>query len=168
MLVLVWVGKHVGSSRAGNTEGVVLAFPQAMITPHEPRWINRSNVDSGSMLSAFLWYRSQCSESERRELECLYSIAHRGKDTILINGMLSRPQKIEGPVPSIPCTAEGCERCIRRRGGYQFRWCSWKWMQRYTELVKRRQAQNPQNETTQGIWLPGDAENCARPSETDA
>ena len=89
------------SARAADTaEGVALAFPQAMIRPDLPRWINRSNVDSPSMLSAFLWYRSQCSESERRELECLYSIDHRGKDTILINGMLIRPQRIEdrGPV----------------------------------------------------------------------
>ena len=148
------------SARAADTaEGVALAFPQAMIRPDLPRWINRSNVDSSSMLSAFLWYRSQCSESECWELECLYSIDHRVNDAILINGMLSRPQRIEGPVPSIPCTAEGCERCRTSRGGYQFRWCSWKWMQRYTELVKRRQAQNPQNETIQGIWLPGDAEN---------
>ena len=83
------------SARAADTaEGVALAFPQAMIRPDLPRWINRSNVDSPSMLSAFLWYRSQCSESERRELECLYSIDHRGKDIILINGMLIRPQRI--------------------------------------------------------------------------
>ena len=50
-------------------------------------------------MSAFLWYRSQCSESERLELECLYSIDHRVKDAILINGMLIRPQQIEGVVP---------------------------------------------------------------------
>ena len=111
------------------------------------------------MLSAFLGYRSQCSESEKFELECLYSIEHRVKDTIVIHGILMRPQRTEDPVPSILCTAEGCERCRTLRGGYQFRWCSWKWMQRYTELVKRRQAQNPQHETTQGIWLPSDAEN---------
>ena len=150
------------SARATDTaEGVALAFPQAMITPHEPRWINRSNVDSESMLSAFLWYRSQCSESERLELECLYSIDHRVKDAILINGMLCRPQKIEGPVPSIPCTAEGCERCRTLRGGYQFRWCSWKWMHKYMELVKRRKEQprNLQNELIQNIWMPGDDEN---------
>ena len=113
------------------------------------------------MLSAFLWYRSQCSESERRELECLYSIDHRGKDIILINGMLIRPQRIEGVVPSIPCTAEGCERCRTLRGGYQFRWCSWKWMHKYMELVKRRKEQprNLQNEIIQNIWMPGDDEN---------
>ena len=150
------------SARAADTaEGVALAFPQAMVRPDLPRWINRSNVDSSSMLSAFLWYRSQCSESERRELECLYSIDHRGKDTIIINGMLVRPQRIEGVVPSIPCTAEGCERCRTLRGGYQFRWCSWKWMHKYMELVKLRkeQPQNLQNEIIQNIWMPGDDEN---------
>ena len=136
-----------------------LAFPPAMIRPDLPRWINRSNVDSESMLSAFLGYRSQGSESEKFELECLYKIDHRVEEVMFINGMLRRPQRIEGPAPSIPCTAEGCERCRTLRGGYQFRWCSWTWMQRYTELVKRRQAQNPQHETIQGIWLPGDAEN---------
>ena len=149
------------SARAADTaEGVALAFPQAMIRPDLPRWINRSNVDSSSMLSAFLWYRSQCSESERRELECLYSIDHRVEDAILINGMLSRPQRI-GPVPSIPCTADGCERCRTLRGGYQFRWCSWKWMHKYMELVKRRQEMphNLHNETIQNIWMPGDDEN---------
>ena len=140
------------SARAADTaEGVALAFPQAMIRPDLPRWINRSNVDSPSMLSAFLWYRSQCSESERRELECLYSIDHRVKDAM----------RIEGVVPSIPCTAEGCERCRTLRGGYQFRWCSWKWMHKYMELVKRRQEQpqNLQNELIQNIWMPGDDEN---------
>ena len=89
-----WVS-NVGSSSADTAEGVALAFPQAMVRPDLPRWINRSNVDSPSMLSAFLWYRAQC-----RELECLYSIDHRGKDTLLINGMRIRPQRIEdgGPV----------------------------------------------------------------------
>ena len=142
------------SARAADTaEGVALAFPQAMIRPDLPRWINRSNVDSPSMLSAFLWYRSQCSESERRELECLYSIDHadRVKDAM----------RIEGVVPSIPCTAEGCERCRTLRGGYQFRWCSWKWMHKYMDLVKLRkeQPQNLQNEIIQNIWMPGDDEN---------
>ena len=149
------------SARAADTaEGVALAFPQAMIRPDLPRWINRSNVDSSSMLSAFLWYRSQCSESERWELECLYSVNHRVEDAILFNGMLSRPQRI-GPVQSIPCTAEGCERCRTLRGGYQFRWCSWKWMHKYMELVKLRkeQPQNLQNEIIQNIWMPRDDEN---------
>ena len=149
------------SARAADTaEGVALAFPQAMIRPDLPRWINRSNVDSGSMLSAFLWYCSQCSESEKLEPECLYSIEHRVKD-IVINGMLMRPQRTENFVPSIPCTAEGCERCRTLRGGYQFRWCSWKWMHKYMELVKLRkeQPQNLQNEIIQNIWMPGDDEN---------
>ena len=130
------------SARAADTaEGVALAFPQAMIRPDLPRWINRSNVDSPSMLSAYLSYRVECSESERWEFDCLYSIDHLMKDDIIINGMLIRPQKIEGVVPSIPCTAEGCERCRTLRGGYQFRWFSWKWMHKYMELVKRRKEQ---------------------------
>ena len=150
------------SARAADTaEGVALAFPQAMIRPDLPRWINRSNVDSASMLSAYLSYRVECSESERWEFDCLYSIDHLMKDEIIINGMLIRPQKIEGVVPSIPCTAEGCERCRTLRGGYQFRWCSWKWMHKYMELVKRRKEQprNLQNELIQNIWMPGDDEN---------
>ena len=113
------------------------------------------------MLAAFLRYRAQCSESERRELECLYSIDHRGNDIILINGMRIRPQRIEDGVPSIPCTAERCERCRTLRGGYQFRWCSWEWVHKYMELVKLRkeQPQNLQNEIIQNIWMPGDDEN---------
>ena len=140
---------------------MALAFPQAMIRPDLPRWINSARVDSELMLSAFLWYRSQCSETEKVELECLYSIKHRLKDTIVIEGMLVRPQQIGEPVPSTPCTAEGCERCRTGRGGYQFRWCSWTWMHKYMELVKRRkkQPQHLQHELIQNIWMPGDDEN---------
>ena len=150
------------SARAADTaEGVALAFPQAMIRPDLPRWINRSNVDSPSMLSAYLSYRVDCSESERWEFDCLYSIDHLMKDEIIIDGLLIRPQMMGPVVPSIPCTAEGCERCRTLRGGYQFRWFSWKWMHKYMELVKRRQEQprNLQNEIIQNIWMPGDDEN---------
>ena len=70
--------------------------------------------------------------------------------------IVSRRIATSRPVPSIPCTAEGCERCRTLRGGYQFRWCSWKWMHKYMELVKRRKRVSRRNEN---IWMPGDDEN---------
>ena len=96
---------------------------------------------------------------EALEVANLYQIEHRICETIVVNGMLVRPQRMPGLVPSIPCTDPDCVRCRTGRGGYQFRWCSWKLMQRYTEFAKQRQTRNPQHEHIQAIWLPGDAEN---------
>ena len=120
------------------------------------------------MLAAFLWYRAQCSESERRELECLYRIDHRDPYTSLNDGMPVGHQRIEGVVPSILCTAEGCERCTTLRGGYQFRWCSLKWMDKYREFVELRKGnpRNEQDEYIRNIWMPGDAENCGDEATT--
>ena len=120
-----------------------------------PRWVPSRRVDSSAMLSAFLAYRGRCSAEEKEALGHLYMVEHAERKTINIFGVELEPQKVPAPLPSVPCAEPACERCLTRRGGYQFRWYSKLWEENYRK--GRRQ----------GSWLPGepvvDEEDLGRP-----
>ena len=123
------------------------------IRPDLPRWVSSRLVDSEAMLSAFMKYQMECTTEEKMAVAELYAIDHAMQETIVVNGKVLRPQRMEGPVPRIPCVDRNCERCSTGRGGYKFRWYSEKWSQHYTELAKKRRRL-----TGTPIWFPGEPE----------
>ena len=96
------------------------------------------------MLGAFLMYKQQCTAAEAEALKDLYTIEHRKRDFVIIDGQMVEPQKIGPPIPSRPCTVPSCVRCNGLAGGYQFRWYSPKWDAEY------RKGARP------GSWFPSD------------
>ena len=111
-----------------------------------PRWVPTRRVDSSAMLSGFLGYLGRSSAVEKEAVAHLYMVEHAMRKTVNIGGVELVPNHMPSPVPSIPCTTPGCERCLTQRGGYQFRWYSQLWEQGY------RATRRP------GSWLPGEPE----------
>ena len=102
-----------------------------------PRWVDRSDVDSSAMLSAFITYHTEVSAmlQEKNGLSYqpvweghLWSIYHRqppGYEGV----MAPMPLRI----PQLPCQDPACNRC-GVRGGYQFRWYSPYWAKYYNSM----------------------------------
>ena len=84
-----------------------------------PKWIDDPRVDSQAMLAAFLAYRGRCEGEAYTQLAYIYMIDHLHEPTVVVDGQVIRPQEVR-PLPTQQCTALGCERCRKRRGGYQF------------------------------------------------
>ena len=93
-----------------------------------PRWLEE-NVDSQAMLSAFQWYL----HNSKTMVGPLPITIHRNSEAW---GMgLEVPPAPPGTF-SVACQAPACERCQRGWGGYRFKWYSWRWMERYKQLVR--------------------------------
>ena len=113
--------------------------PTTPLTSAElPRWIHHPRVDSQAMLSAFLAYRGRCTGEAHAQLDHLYMIVHRHEPTVVVGGQVIRPQEIHPPgLPTQPCTAQGCARCLEGRGGYQFKWYHPRWRAAYVRLRRK-------------------------------
>ena len=80
------------------------------------------------MVLAFLAYRGRCAGEARAQLGHLYMIVHCHEPTVDVGGQVIRPQEIHPPgLPTQPCTAQGCARCLEGRGGYEFKWYHPRW-----------------------------------------
>ena len=106
------------------------------ISPDLPRWVSSRRVDSESILSFFLAYQMECNTKEKSELAVLCSVEHAMQEIIVVDGQLVGPQRMGGPLLSIPCTDRDCERFSAGRGGCKSRWYSPKWSHSCTELVE--------------------------------
>ena len=93
-----------------------------------PRWLEE-NVDSQAMLSAFQRYL----HTSNTTVGPLPIIIHRNSEALCIG--LEEPPAPLGTF-SVACQAPSCERCQRGWGGYRFKWYSWRWMERYKQLVR--------------------------------
>ena len=92
-----------------------------------PRWVNRADVDSQAMFSAYMQYRAANALSDdATETEWqpewwghLHMIHHRVSH---VHKNILRPET--GGVKGRECTQGACSRCEGGVGGYQFRWYS--------------------------------------------
>ena len=118
-----------------------------------PRWVNRSDVDSSAMLSAFLQYHTgSCQPLDDEHLSFqpswyghLCVVIHRDADWVLAQTKVPMPPVIR----EVPCRQPDCHRC-GVRGGYVFRWYSPYWAQAYNELRREGAWRAPQPELSAG------------------
>ena len=103
-----------------------------------PRWVDRSDVDSTAMLSAFMAYHHETSAmlKERYGMSYqpiweghLWSIMHKGPPGLPSTRSVTMPMRI----PQKPCREQSCPRC-GVRGGYVFRWYSPYWAKAYNRM----------------------------------
>ena len=102
-----------------------------------PRWVDREDVDSQAMYSAYLRYEFGRQQTHFRHADWrpvwwgqLDMIVHRVPH---VPGMtLVRPDT--KTVQERACEKERCPRCEARMGGYQFRWYSCYWTKTYNEV----------------------------------
>ena len=115
---------------------------------HYPRWIRSERVDSPAMLSAFLaWRKEDTKDPDGTQPHGdLFMVEHAIRSTFLVGGRVVQPQHVPAPVPTVPCVAGGCTRCLTLRGGYQFKWHSHLWGHEY------------QRKCRAGSWVPGEPE----------
>jgi hypothetical protein len=99
-----------------------------------PCWINSDLVDSAAMLGAYL---ASATPSD----------PHFGQLKIVEHNLeLFGCQRLLSPaVQPVDCTKENCRRCREKCGGYQFRWYSLQWHEKYVQRARP------------GAWMPGDA-----------
>ena len=96
-----------------------------------PRWVDRDDVDSQAMLSAFMRYHyrmRQDFDDGKRPIwwESLHITLHHVAD---YHGSVHRPH-FEG-LAIKTCQQRPCRRCDNGWGGYQFRWYSRYWADHY-------------------------------------
>ena len=100
-----------------------------------PRWVDRWDVDSQAMMSAFIAYHAEVRQmlEEKHGLSfqpvwegLLWCFIH--EDPPHLAG-LARPILPMG-IPMLPCRQQDCPRC-GVRGGYVFRWYSPYWAKVY-------------------------------------
>ena len=104
-----------------------------------PRWIDREDVDSAAMYSAYLAYENFMKEKYSHITGAyrpvwdghLHMIDHRKPS---IEGIFL-PRDVTR-VRQVDCRQQPCRRCDEKRGGYQFRWFSPYWAKFYN-LVRR-------------------------------
>ena len=85
-----------------------------------PRWVNRWDVDSSAMLSAFLQYHTEsCQPLDDEHLSFqpswyghLCVVIHRDADWVLAQTKVPMPPVIR----EVPCRQPGCHRCGVRGG----------------------------------------------------
>ena len=105
-----------------------------------PRWIDREDVDSAAMYSAYLAYDYVMKQKYSHIIGAcrpvwhghLHIIDHKKPD---IEG-ICLPR--DAPwVRQVDCRQQPCRRCDEKSGGYQFRWFSPYWAKFYN--LKRRE-----------------------------
>ena len=101
------------------------------------RWVQRPDVDSTAMLSAFVRFHKEASEAlqEKHGMSYqpiwegqLWSFKHRDPP---LPGVQKGPMPLR--IPELPCQKPACSRC-GVRGGFVFRWYSPYWAKYYNEL----------------------------------
>ena len=93
-----------------------------------PRWLEE-NVDSQAMLSAFQRYL----HTSNATVGPLPIIIHRNSEALCVG--LEAPPAPPGTF-CVTCQVPSCERCRRGWGGFRFKWYSWRWWDRYRQLVR--------------------------------
>ena len=104
-----------------------------------PRWVNRADVDSQAMFSAYMQYRAANALSDdATETEWqpewwghLHMIHHRVSH---VHKNILRPET--GGVKGRECTQGACSRCEGGVGGYQLRCYSPFWAKFYNKLKR--------------------------------
>ena len=116
---------------------------------HLPRW-GGSDVDSQAMVSAYLHWISKAEASEAEALlPYLWMVNHRNEW-----GPPPSPPRAHGrDIPTRPCSEEGCQRCHRGEGGYQFRWIDSRWLDQY-ENMWRPGSVSFRPSTDSKVWFP--------------
>ena len=103
-----------------------------------PRWVDRWDVDSQAMLSAFISYHTELSArlEEAHGLSFqpvweghLFCVIHAPHPSLAGSQSLTLPLRI----PQAPCQQRACGRC-GVRGGYVFRWYSPYWAVMYNKM----------------------------------
>ena len=102
-----------------------------------PRWVDREDVDSAAMYSAFMSYEHHMKTNEDMNTGAyhpvwwghLHMIMHRVEVPLDFLNSATRLNNLH--VRPIECTKVGCKRCEAGRGGYQFRWYSRYWAKSY-------------------------------------
>ena len=102
-----------------------------------PRWVDRKDVDSQAMYSAYLKYdwnmKQQFNDPAVRPIwwGCLHMVLHRMED-----GELPAMGSNSGGLRAVSCQQRPCQRCENGFGGYQFRWYSRYWAKHYNDLAR--------------------------------
>ena len=104
-----------------------------------PRWLDRQDVDSAAMYSAFLGYQLSMREKYPHITGAyrpvwdgqLILIDHRKPD---IEGVCIPRDVAQGRVRIVDCRQQPCRRCEEKRGGYQFRWFCSCWAKFYNQV----------------------------------
>ena len=105
-----------------------------------PRWVDRSDVDSSAMLSAFITYHTEVSAMLEQKNGLSYQPVWEGHLWSIIHRPAPALEGVSTPllplrIPQLPCRDPACQRC-GVRGGYQFRWFSPYWAHYYNSMRK--------------------------------
>ena len=104
-----------------------------------PRWVDRPDVDSAAMYSAFMAYdyHMKTQKVEGMDLGAYHPIWYghlhmyihkvEGEEDILSATLRPRNDNVR----EMACRTVGCRRCEEGRGGYQFKWYSRYWAKWY-------------------------------------
>ena len=120
-----------------------------------PRWIQSDYLDSTAMLEAFEHYKYTCAGEAKEQLKHLYVIEHRSRSTVVLGGISLAVQRLRDEQPRRQCRENPCARCGLWKGGYQFKWYSWRWRKRYDD--NRRPDALSAAEIEAGIIVPAGA-----------
>ena len=103
-----------------------------------PRWIDREDIDSNAMYSAYLQYRIQTEQLLPSEPTALWRLEWAGHMYMILHRIDDVPATtFVRPNPGIrevDCSRRPCRRCDAGMGGYQFRWYSQYWAKHYNEI----------------------------------
>ena len=102
-----------------------------------PRWVDREDVDSQAMLSAYMWYVGG-AQAELSAEPGEWMPSWWGHLTLINHRVDPWPGAIVRPavqgLAERDCDKRACSRCRSGRGGYQFRWYSPYWAGQYNKL----------------------------------
>ena len=114
------------------------AFSLRLAMGDFPRWVDRADVDSQAMYSAYLSYdytmKKKFKDQGVRPLwwGSLKMVLHRREN----DELSAVPRDNGGCFRHVFCTQRPCLRCDEGRGGYQFRWYCRYWAKAYNELAR--------------------------------
>ena len=103
-----------------------------------PRWIDREDVDSYAMYSAFLKYRMETEQLFPKEPSALWRPEWWGHIYMILHRIDHDPSSTvvcaNPGIRHLDCQRSPCRRCDEGMGGYQFRWYSQYWAKHYNEM----------------------------------
>ena len=123
-----------------------------------PRWLDRDDVDSCAMYSAYLAYdlfmRKEYFFGTGAYRPVWDGHLHMIMHEIRVDGVPRRVTPAAGGrVREVPCQRRPCLRCESGRGGYQFRWFSPYWAKFYNERRREGSWRAPTGEPTAAASL---------------
>ena len=144
-------------SRAGSSGGLVLLVEARRFDVRAyrlnmgdfPRWLDREDVDSAAMYSAYLKYEFQMRKEYFKNTGA-YRPVWDGHLVMIMHKLPDIGRPCQAPnvpgVRKVNCQKRPCARCDGGRGGYQFRWYCPYWGKFYNDLRRPNSWEAPGGE----------------------